>query len=279
MYGGQDQQQHGDAFDQDMNFDSFDQSMDFNQQQANQQPVFPAPSFGNDAYDGFYETPAESTPSYNANFGAQPVPANIPTPAAPQPAFGGSIGAGEGGGGASFSSAGRFDDDLPLLEELGINFTDILMRTKAVTLPTRSLDPSLQADADLVGPLFFCLCLGVCMLGAGKLHFGYIYGFSFVGCFLMYLILNLMSECGISADKTSSILGYSLLPIVLLAAVNVFVDLTGMVGLVLAVLAIGWCTFSATRFVEVDLNMRKQRYLVAYPITLLYACFALLTIF
>lgn len=114
---------------------------------------------------------------------------------------------------------------------------------------------------------------------SGKLHFGYIYGFSIVGCLMIYMILNLMSDSGISIDRTSSILGYSLLPIVKLAAFNVFFNLQGYLGIVLAVVCIGWCTITATRFVEVALNMRKQRYLVAYPVALLYACFALLTIF
>lgn len=141
----------------------------------------------------------------------------------------------------------QYEGEPPLLEELGINFHDIWEKTKSVTLPTRTLESRLEQDADLAGPLVFCLCLGLFMSLAGKLHFGYIYGFSTVGCFFVYMILNLMSDTPISADRTSSILGYSLLPIVLLAAVNVFVSLQGLLGFVLAGLAIAWCTFSATR--------------------------------
>ena len=55
----------------------------------------------------------------------------------------------------------------------------------------------------------------------GKFHFGYICGFGVIGCVLMYIILNLMSDESISIDRTMSILGYSLLPMVLLALINV----------------------------------------------------------
>jgi hypothetical protein len=52
-----------------------------------------------------------------------------------------------------------------------------------------------------------------------------------------------------------------------------------MVGLILTLVAILWCTHTATRFFEVVLSMREQRYLIAYPVLLLYVCFALITIF
>jgi hypothetical protein len=112
-----------------------------------------------------------------------------------------------------------------------------------------------------------------------QVHFGYIYGFGVVGCLLMYVILNLMADEAISVDRTMSILGYSLLPIVLLALAGIVLDLRGALGLCLALLVIGWCTVNATRLFEKALSMTEQRYLVAYPVTMLYACFALLTIF
>jgi len=43
--------------------------------------------------------------------------------------------------------------------------------------------------------------------------------------------------------------------------------------------AVGWCTLTATRFFEAALAAREQRYLIAYPSFLLYACFALIAVF
>jgi len=146
-------------------------------------------------------------------------------------------------------------------------------------VPFRAMPTVHEEDADLAGPLVFCLLLGTCLLLTGKVHFGYIYGFGVVGCLLMYVILNLMSDEAISVDRTMSILGYSLLPIVLLALCAIVLDLRGFIGLLLALTVILWCTVNATRLFEKALGMQEQRYLVAYPVTMLYACFALLTIF
>jgi hypothetical protein len=193
--------------------------------------------------------------------------------------FGDASGSMGGSMSRSSGSGSVFDDEPPLLEELGINFHDIWSRTLSVSLPFRPMPTMAEDDADLAGPLVFCLLLGTCLLMTGKVHFGYIYGFGVVGCLLMYVILNLMSDEAISVDRTMSILGYSLLPIVLLAVFNIFIDLRGSIGLLLSLVVIGWCTLNATRLFEKALSMSEQRYLVAYPVTMLYACFALLTIF
>lgn len=133
--------------------------------------------------------------------------------------------------------------------ELGINFDHIKSKTMAVLNPRKPIHSQLMQDTDLAGPLFFCLLLGFCLLlvryrchcsspflhtivltlffviQTGKVHFGYIYGFGMVGCILLYGILNLMSEEGIDMYRTMSILGYCLLPIVILAAINVIINL------------------------------------------------------
>jgi hypothetical protein len=85
-----------------------------------------------------------------------------------------------------------YDNEPPLLEELGIRFDHIWSKTQAVVNPTKKLRDDIFEDADLAGPLFFCLILGSCLLLAGKVHFGYIYGFSMFGCLGMHMIVNLL---------------------------------------------------------------------------------------
>jgi hypothetical protein len=53
----------------------------------------------------------------------------------------------------------------------------------------------------------------------------------------------------------------------------------GIFGMIISSISIFWCTYTATMFLEKHLSMREQRYLIAYPVFLLYACFALITIF
>lgn len=52
---------------------------------------------------------------------------------------------------------------------------------------------------------------------SGKLSFGYIYGIGVVGCLAMYTLLNLMSMTGVSVGCIISVLGYCLLPMVILS--------------------------------------------------------------
>lgn len=55
--------------------------------------------------------------------------------------------------------------------------------------------------------------------------------------------------------------------------------LSGMLGYMLSSLSIVWCTYAASGIFVAVLRMSDQRLLVAYPIGLLYGCFALLSVF
>ena len=135
-------------------------------------------------------------------------------------------------------------------------------------------------EADLAGPLVNCTALGICLLFQAKLHFGFIFGYAVFGCMAMYTVLNLMSrERQIELFSVCSVMGYCLLPIVIAACVGIVWSLQGYVGFVLSCISVAWCTLTCTRFFESAMNMRKQRFLIAYPTFLLYACFALITVF
>jgi hypothetical protein len=79
--------------------------------------------------------------------------------------------------------------------------------------------------------------------------------------------------------KIISILGYSLLPFALLASLAVFTDMHSVLGGVASSLMILWSTVTATRYLEYGLDMEDKKYLIAYPITLFYFVFLLLTVF
>lgn len=109
-----------------------------------------------------------------------------------------------------------------------------------------------------------------------------------------------MSENGIDAYRVVSVLGYCLLPMVGVGAISVVVTLecviycfvpnlqlshkylshcSGILGYVLSLLSIIWCTFAASGIFVAVLRMSDQRLLVAYPVALLYGCFGLLSVF
>lgn len=182
-----------------------------------------------------------------------------------------------------------YDNEPPLLEELGIRTDNIIAKTKAVIIPSKRLGghshlspETIVQDADLAGPIAFCLLLGGEMVLTGKLQFGYIYGFALFGCVSMTLVVNLMSLEPISIWTVSSILGYSLLPVNLLACVKIFVmNLINLqrLGRFLGLLTVLWSTTASTRLLELGCGLRDQRYLIAYPLALLYSAFVLITIF
>lgn len=113
------------------------------------------------------------------------------------------------------------------------------------------------------------------------MHFGYIYGFGLTGCLGLYFIINLLSKRGqyVHFYKTASILGYSLEPFAILAMISVFADLHNLAGGVLSISMIVWSTVTATRYFEYGLDMEDKKYLIAYPISLFYFVFMLLSVF
>ncbi|KAG6841880.1 hypothetical protein C0991_005610 [Blastosporella zonata] len=191
-----------------------------------------------------------------------------------QQAYGGSIQP-IGGWWTAFGTGG-FEGEPPLLEELGINFQHIRAKSLTVLNPLRGVDARIMDDADMAGPIIFVFCFGICLLfvrmtritiiyssyppQSGKPNFGYIYGVGLFGSAAMYTLLNLMSERGVSA-------------------ISVMMVLDGTFGYLLSILSILWCTYSASGIFVAVLQMSDQRLLVAYPVGLLYGCFALLSVF
>jgi hypothetical protein len=172
--------------------------------------------------------------------------------------------------------ADEFENEPPLLEELGIDLDHIYRRIQSVVF-FRKIGTELINDLDMGGPLFIAFALGMLLMFAGKVHFGYIYGLGVLGCVGAWLLVNVMSNKeGIDLYTTMSIMGYGLLPVVFLAFFGVFVRLTGPFGITLSLITVLWCTLTASRFLECAVNMYHQRWLIAYPVMMVYCCFVFL---
>ncbi|GMT10490.1 hypothetical protein PFISCL1PPCAC_1787, partial [Pristionchus fissidentatus] len=186
-------------------------------------------------------------------------------------------------GGTSSAAYGEEDieNEPPLLEELGINFSHIKEKTLVVLNPVGATSVDVIADQDLAGPLVFCLMFGAALLLHGKMQFGFIYGVGMLGCVGMYMLMNLMAPdmAAISFTCTASVLGYCLLPMSILSMLSAVLSFKGSIGYGISLLAVFWCSFSASKLFVTALSLDSQRLLVAYPCALLYAVFALLAIF
>lgn len=178
-------------------------------------------------------------------------------------------------------------DEPPLLEELEIFPDRILEKVLAVLNPLRGhglTDDAeyLTKESDLAGPICFCLLLAISLFLAGKnAHFGYIYGISMISSILMYCLLTLMSSSSstYTLSTVGSILGYCLIPIVVLSVVGIFFKLSGLIGLILAIIAIIWSSVSASRLFVAVSGDKQQQPLIAYPSMLVYGIFTLLVLF
>ncbi|ORY61455.1 uncharacterized protein BCR38DRAFT_459334 [Pseudomassariella vexata] len=217
---------------------------------------------------------------------------------------------------AALSTEG-YDDEPPLLEELGVNFGHIRVKTLAVLNPFSRIDQHIMDDSDLAGPILFFLLFGFFLLFSGKVHFGYIYGLALMGSIGLHLILSLMSPDGgpnspttshagpsyssnagytgpggaggvdgkghlsstLTFPRSASVLGYCLLPMVLTSLVGIVMPMDTPIGYVLTSAAILWCTTSASGMFCAVGRMRGMRGLVAYPLALFYVGFGIMSIF
>lgn len=180
------------------------------------------------------------------------------------------------------------EDEPPLLEELGINIQNMMLKTKAVVLPFSrfggdQIDPVVICqEGDMPGPVVLLLLLGGEMVLTGKLQFGYIYVYGLFGCIAMTLVVNLISPSdAVSFWTVTSIMGYALLPVNILALVKIFVlNLINMqtLGNILGALTVLWSTWASTRLLEQGCGLRDQRYLIMYPLLLFYSAFVMMTI-
>ena len=169
--------------------------------------------------------------------------------------------------------------DPPLLEELGINPQNIKNKIIGV-ITLKRIDKKFLEDSDMAGPLLIFLLFAFSSVLQYKINFGYIYGISVFGSILVFLLLNLMSKNdGILLYNTISVLGYCLIPIVLLSFIAVFLDMKNIVGGIFAALAIILASLNASRFFEIGLDMHSQRWIIFYPVALFYTCFVLVTVY
>lgn len=184
-----------------------------------------------------------------------------------------------GSGGKFTSGFSSENDDIPILEELGIDFNLIMTRTREVLNPiTHSVNTHAE-DCELAGPLVFCLLFGSILLVSGKIQFGYIYGVSILGCIGIYCLLWGMANRTPTFWTVVSVLGYCMLPMVLLAAFGLLFTLNGSFGLILTGVVVLWCAVASSNIFTHSLEMIDQKLLVAYPCALIYGVFALLTVF
>ena len=135
------------------------------------------------------------------------------------------------------------EGDAPLLEELQIDPKVILFKTMDFIKSPSSVK---QVD-DLSGPIVFLLLIAFAMILNSK-NPSFIYILALVSILGLYAILNLMSDAPISIYSTASILGYSLIPVVIFGFSVPFIQMTNISLLLffVASICVFWSSFVAS---------------------------------
>ncbi|KAI9124372.1 hypothetical protein K1719_004294 [Acacia pycnantha] len=178
------------------------------------------------------------------------------------------------------SSNIKFFDEPPLLEELGINTRQIWSKTSSILYPVR-INPNLHDDADLSGPFLLLMAFGLFQLLAGKIHFGIILGWLTVAALFLYFVFNMLAGRHGTLDLHScvSLLGYCMLPMVILSVLSLFLPQASFAIFVIAAIFVTWSTRVCTKLLVEVGRWDEHRGLVAYACFLIYSLFSLLIIF
>lgn len=185
-----------------------------------------------------------------------------------------------GGAGVPSGSA-SFEDEEPLLDELGIHPDQIWKKTKTILNPLR-VDPAVHKDSDLSGPIILYLSLCLFQLLAGKIQFGVILGWIVVSSIFLYVVFNMLAGRNGRLDlhTCTSVVGYCLLPVVILSAASLFLPQGSYGRFVVAGLFVLWATRACTSLmVALADGEEEHRGLIAYACFLIYTLFSLLVVF
>ena len=184
--------------------------------------------------------------------------------------------------GDTFTSIGgnlNEDGDPPLLEDIGIDPSLIWDKIKSIVIVDRPYQAYID-EPDLTGPILIALIFGLELLAAGKVQFGDIYAMFITGNCLAYLLFNLMSQKdNLSLYSIMSILGYGLIPMLLLGLIGIFVSLKGEVGIILGIIISIWSAMASSNYIDLMIGGYDRGALITYPLFLFYVSFVMITIF
>ncbi|KAG2309178.1 hypothetical protein Bca52824_028926 [Brassica carinata] len=175
-----------------------------------------------------------------------------------------------------------FEDEEPLLDELGIHPEQIWSKTRSILNPFR-INQTVHRDSDLSGPIFLYLALCLFQLLAGKIQFGVILGWIVVSSIFLYAVFNMLAgrSGNLNLHTCTSLVGYCLLPVVVLSAVSLFVPQgAGVVRFVVAGVFVLWSTrVCSALVVSLADGGEEHRGLISYACFLIYCLFSLLVVF
>lgn len=174
------------------------------------------------------------------------------------------------------NEAGIADEDsAPLLEELDINLPEIQYKIKCVLMPFGAGDnlnrSVLKENPDFWGPLLVVLLFSLLSVYGQFRVVSWIITIWIFGSFLIFIIARVLGG-EVSYSQIVGIIGYSLIPLLIIALIVPFIKSLHLLGNFVKMLGVAWSTYSAaTLLCSQELQHKKP--LLLYPIFLLYIYF------
>jgi protein YIPF5/7 len=139
-------------------------------------------------------------------------------------------------------------------------------------------------EAEMLGPsIFICLfIIAMKMRSSSRLITFYLV--LFIGNLLIHTLTNLLTTKenssktypSIGLYKLVSLLGYCQLPIILFSYVSVLFTLKSLLGMLLSLIIVILCSYSATKLLSYYLRIKDKDILVFYPIFVYYSFYIVL---
>jgi len=169
------------------------------------------------------------------------------------------------------------DDDehkKPLLEELDIDVKDIVYKLRCVMFPMPQLGFNRQIvreNPDFWGPLIVVLLYSLVSLYGQFRVVSWIITIWICGSMLVFLLARVLGG-EVNYSQCLGVIGYSLLPLVLIALVLPALHNLHYVELLFKLIGVVWATYSAGSLL-CGQELQQKKVLLLYPILLLYIYF------
>ncbi|KAM6459053.1 protein YIPF4 [Liasis olivaceus] len=166
------------------------------------------------------------------------------------------------------------EDNKPLLEELDIDLKDIYYKIRCVLMPMPSLGFNRQVvrdNPDFWGPLAVVLFFSMISLYGQFKVVSWIITIWIFGSLTIFLLARVLGG-EVAYGQVLGVIGYSLLPLIVIAPVLLVVGSFEIVSTLIKLFGVFWAAYSAASLL-VGEEFKTKKPLLIYPIFLLYIYF------
>lgn len=166
------------------------------------------------------------------------------------------------------------EENKPLLEELDIDPRDIYYKIRCVLLPLPSLGLNrnvIRDSPDFWGPLFVVLTFALVSIYGQFKVVSWVITIWIFGSGLTFMLARVLGG-EVTYSQTLGVVGYSLLPLVVVAPfVSLFQSMV-WIGFLIKCAGVVWAAYSAGSLLAQE-ELRHKKPLLLYPVFLLYVYF------